>query len=64
MIRDYKELLSFMRASKCVISVSEADIQTKLDMLYQITPMNYKQQALHYSSYASQVYDELQRCKK
>lgn len=64
MIRNYKELLSYLRDSKCTISVSVADMEKKLALLAALQPQYYAQQAIDYSTYAGKVYQELQQCTK
>lgn len=64
MIRNYKELLSYMTTTACPISVTTQDMQEKLDLLTALTPLWYKTQAVNYSTYAWQVYWELQKCTK
>ncbi len=64
MIRNYKELLSYMKSTSCTISISQPDMESKITSLTNLTPIEYNKQALQYSSFASQVYEELQRCEK
>ena len=37
-------------------------MKQKLQLLENMTPIDYKIQSIQYSSYASQVYEELQKC--
>lgn len=64
LIRDYKELQSFMELSNCPsLSVTQEDFAKRLEKLEQLTPKEYVSQALLYSQYASEVYTELEQCK-
>lgn len=62
MIRNYKELLSYLETTQCNVSVTSWDMKQKLQLLENMTPIDYKIQSIQYSSYASQVYEELQKC--
>ncbi len=62
MIRNYKELLSYLDTAQCELSVTSWDMRQKLQLLESMTPITYKIQSVQYSSYASQVYEELQKC--
>ena len=65
MIRNYKELVSYLEKSACTISIPTADINERITTLSTITAAEFKTQALSYSSFASQVYTEMQeKCKK
>ena len=65
MIRNYKELASYLEQSKCEISIPLSQVQERLTTLNVMTASEYKNQALSYSSFASQVYTEMQeKCKK
>ncbi len=65
MIRSYKELASYLEKSECTISIPLADVHERLQLLMTMTATEYKNQALSYSSFASQVYTEMQqKCKK
>ncbi|MEI7478322.1 MAG: hypothetical protein WCJ81_07775 [bacterium] len=65
MIRNYKEVLSYLKNTKCTLSVSADDIQQKLDTLSAVAPTIFAQEAFTYSSYITQVYEEMQHvCQK
>lgn len=65
MLRNYKELSSYITHAHCTISISDNDIQERISTLASITPAQYKLQALSYSSFASKIYTEIQeKCKK
>lgn len=65
MIRNYKELASYLEQSQCTISISLAEVQERLTLLTNMSAEDYNKQALSYSSFASQVYTEMQdKCKK
>lgn len=65
MLRNYKELASYLTQSQCTISISDNDIQERISTLSWLSPAQYKLQALSYSSFASKVYTEIQeKCKK
>ncbi len=65
MLRSYKELASYLEKSECTISIPLADVHERLQLLMTMTATEYKNQALSYSSFASQVYTEMQqKCKK
>jgi hypothetical protein len=65
MIRNYKELQNYLTQSNCKISVSVEELSERSQLLQNMTSSEYKQQALSYSSFASQVYNEMQQyCKK
>ena len=65
MIRNYKELASYLEQSKCEISIPLSQVQERLTTLNVMSASEYKNQALSYSSFASQVYTEMQeKCKK
>lgn len=65
MLRNYKELASYLEQSKCEISIPLSDINNRTKLLEDMTPAEYKTKALSYGSYASQVYTEMQeKCKK
>ena len=65
MIRNYKELSSYLGQSQCEISIPLSQVQERLAFLNAMSASEYKNQALSYSSFASQVYTEMQeKCKK
>jgi hypothetical protein len=65
MIRSYKELSSYLERSQCSISIPLADVHERTQLLMTMTATEYKNQSLSYSSFASQVYTEMQqKCKK
>lgn len=65
MLRSYKELASYLEKSKCDISVPLADVHERIQLLSTMTAAEYKVQSLSYSSFASQVYTEIQNtCKQ
>ncbi len=60
MLRSYKELLSYLDQSKCNISVSLDDLRQRIHLLETISSTEFSTQYLSYSSFASQVYSEMQ----
>lgn len=65
MIRNYKELQNYLAQSNCKISVSLDELTQRSQLLQNMSSAEYKQQALSYSSFASQVFNEIQQlCKK
>lgn len=65
MIRNYKELATYLEQSKCTISIPLSQVQEKLDLVTNMSVTDYKNQALSLGSFASQVYSEMQeKCKK
>ena len=65
MIRNYKELASYLEQSHCEISIPLTQVQERLTMVTNMSVDEYKAQALSLWSFASQVYSEMQeKCKK
>lgn len=65
MIRNFKELTSYLEQSQCEISIPLNQVKERLAFLNAMTASEYKNQALSYSSFASQVYTEMQeKCRK
>lgn len=62
MIRNYKELLSFVQDGNCTASMSSEEIETLITELSNHTPAEYIQRVNYYNNQASKIYRELQAC--
>jgi hypothetical protein len=60
MLRSYKELLSYLDQSKCEVSIPLDDLRERIHLLETISASEFSTQYLSYSSFASQVYSEMQ----